>query len=474
MIYLFFIPILASFVSYLANDYLAVNALHGIFSADVFLLIAIWSLPRKTRFKIVLIVSALLVGVFYNPILGTLLFLTVLSSYVKKDSFWPSFPIFAAFFLISLISDCLNLFDKAFRMDFFSFWDAATYFWWGKVLFFLVPIVYLALVLFFVKKLFWRDKSIVITPKFFFLCAIVLFLLNPCLLQFQQRQIFVDFPIADNFWKWNTFSPLGDQSLATERPNEMLSEETQAVFNIWDKESKIDMSGKTVSVLVESFGVHKDTTIAKQMIKRSFANSKVSFQGIMERFSMYTQGAELEDFGSVSVKDSNSISLLRQLNNEGIESYYLHGYSGRFYKRDSTYKTFGFDQLLFIKDFNELNAPNCDYGFEGICDTSIIKVIDSLLNEPSPKFIYWTTLDSHPPYKSDIDLPTRSIFCKNLTIEPRMCTYLSLIENTLNRVAKLANKYPDYKFIIRGDHRPMATINPDDFYYGWVPLIILN
>ena len=104
----------------------------------------------------------------------------------------------------------------------------------------------------------------------------------------------------------------------------------------------------------------------------------------------------------------------------------------------------------------------------------MINLIDSILYRPGDKFVFWTTLDSHPPYNGNLILPSGSIFCKNLTISDKVCVYLSLVDNTLRKIAYLAQKHPDYQFVIRGDHRPMATIDPNDYYYAWVPMIILN
>jgi hypothetical protein len=53
-----------------------------------------------------------------------------------------------------------------------------------------------------------------------------------------------------------------------------------------------------------------------------------------------------------------------------------------------------------------------------------------------------------------------------------------LQQGTMQRLALLANKNPNYRFVIRGDHRPMGSLVPSgfvqSFYYKWVPIILLN
>lgn len=178
--------------------------------------------------------------------------------------------------------------------------------------------------------------------------------------------------------------------------------------------------------------------------------------------------------GYANYFDSTQIEFISSLKQEKIESWYVHGYVGTFYSRDQKYRQFGFDSLAFIDELKSQNMKICRYGFEGICDSSMINYIDSLLYKPGDKFIFWTTLDSHPPYAGNLNLPAYSVFCKNLSVSEKECMYYSLIENTLKKVAELAQRHPDYQFVIRGDHRPMATINPDKYYFAWVPIIILN
>jgi phosphoglycerol transferase MdoB-like AlkP superfamily enzyme len=155
----------------------------------------------------------------------------------------------------------------------------------------------------------------------------------------------------------------------------------------------------------------------------------------------------------------------------------LHGYNGAFYERNINYKKFGFDSLLFRKDLRLRGLAECHYGFEGICDSTLISFMDSLLTDSVPKFIYWTTLDAHPPYELAEGIKESSV-CQSLQLSHIDCTYFTLQQNSMQKIAKLAQKHSNYRFIIRGDHRPMGSIAQasfvQSFYFKWVPLIVLN
>ena len=100
-----------------------------------------------------------------------------------------------------------------------------------------------------------------------------------------------------------------------------------------------------------------------------------------------------------------------------------------------------------------------------------------MLADSLPKFIYWTTLDAHPPYEF-AKIREKSIACESLALSDVDCTYFTLQQNTARYLVRLAQKYPNYRFVIRGDHRPMGSLEQSDFvqsfYFRWVPLVILN
>jgi len=469
---IFFVSVLASFGGFIAYDYFATPSLHGLISGDILLFYLLWLLPRKSKLKIILLLGSIASIICLNPIIGICLLYTTCISFVCRDSTKKNILFVTPIILFSIVSECLAFFKETFIMNISQIWNVSSFFWWGTILFFLVPLGYTALIVYFSKDFLGRNNKNTLKP-FFVIASIPLILfVNMGFTSFQNRMLLVDFPIYREFWNYNTFKPFDEDSTVFKEEN--LSKEAKSVFQIWSPEDSTIIKKKAVFILIESFGVHKDTAVAKQMIFSPFKNSNVTFTGILSRHTMYTQGAELEDLGNIDVLNSTTIPLMHLLKKNHIESWYMHGYDETFYSRNEKYNQFGFDSLLFIDQFKERNAKLCSYGFEGICDSSVINVIDSILYRPGDKFVYWTTLDSHPPYNGNLLLQSNSILCKDTVHSNNMCVYLSLVENTLTKIAQLAQKHPDYQFVIRGDHRPMATINADDFYYAWVPIIIIN
>ena len=256
-----------------------------------------------------------------------------------------------------------------------------------------------------------------------------------------------------------------------------MQEDIKSAIPFWQKDKNVitDFTKATVVVLVESYGVNKSVAYTDSLLA-PFANSNATFSGLYLRAAGHTQGAEWEDFDAPGGK-LRGTPLPQKFRDNGFQTWYLHGYDGSFYKRASNYAKFGFDTLLFRKEFRSRGLSECHYGFLGICDSSIIGYIDSLLTDSIPKFIYWTTLDAHPPYEL-ADGIEKSSACQSMQFSDIDCTYFTLQQNTMKRLAMLAKKHPEYRFIIRGDHRPMGSVKESkfvqSFYFRWVPLIILD
>ena len=256
-----------------------------------------------------------------------------------------------------------------------------------------------------------------------------------------------------------------------------MQEDIKKSFPQWEGEMPVitDYSRPTVMILVESFGINKSVGYDEALFS-AYMDANPSFVGLYQRQSNHTQGAEWEDFGCLkgSVERTSIPAMFKE---KGLQTWYVHGFSGGFYDRRANYAKFGFDYLLFRDDLVDKKLSTCNYGFVGICDSSMVAFLDSLLNEVTPKFIYWTTLDSHPPYEL-ATLQEKTTMCKTLALSDIDCTYFTLQENTAKQIAWLAKRHPEYKFIIRGDHRPMGALMDIDFtqsfYFKWVPMIVLN
>lgn len=474
-LYLLFAPLLASFCCYVAYDYFATLSLHGIISGDLLFLLLVYALPQKSKFKILLLLGSIATIFFFNPIVGVYALLVTGVSSIQRESKWWTILSVALFVLFSVLADCVVFFRETFMMNLPQLWGVCTFFWWGTVLFFFVPLGYVIIIVWFLRKILWGRERITLKTWIAFSIYILVLLASAGFGEIQKRMSLLEFPVYRCFQNYNIHKPFeGVQFSKAVVKGDSLDENTKKIFEIWTAQNNAMIRNKAVFVLVESYGVSKDTSIAKRMIFNPFRKANISFAGILSRQSAHTQGAELDDLGNVDFRDTSEIPFISLLKQQHIESWYVHGYNGLFYSRSEKYKQLGFDSLLFVDDLKARGAQMCHYGFEGVCDSSMVNIIDSILQRAGDKFVFWTTLDSHPPFEKNLALPSYSIFCKNLTVSEKECMYFSLIENTLKNIVRLAQKYPDYQFVIRGDHRPMGTIDPDKFYYAWVPMIILN
>ena len=373
-----FVSILASFGGFIAYDYFATPALHGVISGDIFLLFTLLLLPRKSRFKIFLLLGCVAAAICFNPVVGICGLYAICVSFIRRDSSKKSILLLTPLPLLSVISECAVFFKNSFMMDIPQIWEVSSFFWWGTILFFLVPLGYTAAIMWFSKDVLLNKNSLVLKPVYATAVILIVLSVNTGFTHFQNRMLLIDFPIYKQYWDYNINKPFSAIGPSSGEKAELLNENTRNIFNIWNPQDNNTIKKKAVYVLVESYGVSKDTTIAKHMIFAPFKDANVSFSGILPRRSMYTQGAELEDLGNIYYQDSTTIPLISSIKKEHIESYFVHGYIGTFYSRMEKYQNFGFDSLLFIDDIKKRNHKICHYGFEGVCDSSVVNVIDSI------------------------------------------------------------------------------------------------
>lgn len=471
---IFFIPVVGALFPYLSSVLFDSPLLHGIFSADLFFLLVLLLLPqgfviRKIWFFLIAAIYTFYANTIDSYIvlgLYLIIFLTATLIPRKKRFLLPAFILFS---LLFLTADAGCFFYSTFLLTFSDVWNLARFYWWGPLLFVVVPTLIIALEILFAREILWCNDRFKLSHKKGFLIIVFSLTLNFCSNLLQQRQPIMDFPLQ----KW--VSQLCSQSSIGQ--NSFLQEDIKSAFPIWENDLAVvkDFAKPTVMVLVESYGINKSVDYTRSLLS-TFSDSIISFSGLYYRNASHTQGAEWEDFGTLGgVIQERSIP--QKFKDNGLQTWYLHGYAGSFYDRRNQYGKFGFDSLLFDKEFLERKLKKCHYGFEGICDSIVIGFMDSLLTDSMPKFIYWTTLDAHPPYEL-VNLSEKATVCKSLSLSNIDCTYLTLQENTMRKIDWLAAKHPEYRFIVRGDHRPMCSLEDSrfvqSFYFRWVPIIILN
>lgn len=380
------------------------------------------------------------------------------------------YPICFCYFLLTSVFEAGNFFDSTFSMTLHDVWSAASFFWWGVVLFFLTPVILSAISfvpLFFYKRLNIPEISYFKGYAIFFvmiLCVVLqsLFFPGKCFeLSFVK---FLD----------RTLTP-GQISHSS-----ILMKDAKDNFAIWNKDdlNRI-LYGKEniLMVLVESWGANKNVQLTEALLdifKDSSLN--VKFTGLCAREQGHTQGAEWEDF-ETSGGNIVGKTLPMKMRARNFETWYVHGNEGSFYERKDNYKKFGFDTLVFKENFEKENLAKCNYGYEGVCDSSVVSWLERFFENSSHKFVYWTTLDAHPPYEGQHIRLAREK-CDELHLGDVGCFYFTHQQNTLIRVRKFAKEHPEIRIIIKGDHRPMGSLEESDFvasfYYKWVSMVVIN
>lgn len=466
---LLLLPLVASFLPYLACELFNSNRPRGLLSFDILLFVLLFSLDAKQiRFRAVVSCFAIVLAIVGGSVehsITLFFYLTFIWLPIAVKKYLVRLALFATVALIVLVCDAGVFFYNTFAMSMADAWGVAKFFWWGVVLFFAVPCVQILIELLFARNIVAGVKAIKISPVAAVLLITVVLAMHLGVGKLQNRQPILEFSIKEYAWQLANPDVVGH--------NPTLQEDMKAaVPQINLSEIKVDFSKPTVMILVESWGVNKNVDITKALLAPYNAVTNKTVSGIGLRTESFTQGAEFEDF-----ETNQEQTVVQRFKQHGFTTMYLHGYAGNFYKRNENYQKYGFDEILFKEDFERKNLQSCKFGFSGICDSSIAHFIDTLLEDPSPKFIYWTTLDGHLPYEGQI-LEERPASCDLFGLSEFECVYFARQEKTARYIAALVKKHPDVNFIVRGDHRPPGSVvHPRfsaNYYYRWVPIVIVT
>ena len=490
LFYLFFIPIAATIIPYLTCSALDVPFSHGFFSIDIFIFFCLLLTPRKNI--IWYSVWALLLslfGFFYEQSFVVTLFSArypqwsdffcaivylaiVISAFYIPRNIKLLLPYIGILYLLLFLADAQSILHFNFNISLLKLLELAFYFIWGVALLISIPCLQIGLVLFFSKNFFTTALAAQKKPH---PIALILLFLCILLLNWGTSGLQEDVKIISYMLK-DFSSTFNDE----EEPNKKVSLSPEfiasyPIYNRNDLHTVNDKYDKVVMILVESWGVPKNIDLLRASFQ-IFEGIPNSFIGLYPRKHAYTQGAEWEDFGIPTGEITDSI-LPKKYRNAGFETWFVHGYDKYFFKRVKRYPMYGFDSLLFKTDFSKRGLQECQYGYPGICDASLENWLEQKLEEPGKKFIYWTTLDAHYPYDTQI-LEKKSHLCKDFNLSKLACVFWTHEEGTLQSIAKLVRKFPNIRFIIRGDHRPMGELRYraflESFFIFWVPIITFN
>lgn len=463
------IVVLSSFISVLpffGGASLFSIADYPAFSVDLIFLVVLLSLPRiRVFYKLVLSLLALITVIavdnvkliFITALIIAIFMLPLHNKICKKIVFCV-----VSFFLA--YAGWMYFLDKGFSLSLQELWNLASFYWWAIIAFFLFPLLqtmfsYIAAsrVFLFIKKSAFKIKPLIVIG----LITLLFWLINPLSNLFYS-------PIS------RVYDVLSENKV---RKNPSLNPDIKEKYKVIEEKDFLDYTKPTVMILVETWGVPKDIRLMDAFFDQ-FSDYPDATMGVFSRVAERTQAAEWEDFHVE--KDTFDVpTTIMNFRKQGFKTWYIHGFGARFYHRLTHYPKFGFDSLYYKEEFLEMGLPECNGGFPGICDSAIANWMDSTVLSSDSSFVFWTTLDAHAPYTRKI-LNTPSSLCLTFGFvsTSEECVFLTHEMETLQTIAALAKKHPEYRFILRGDHRPMNLYCDakfvNSFYYGWVPIIILN
>lgn len=437
-----------------------------VFPLDTILLMVMLCIPRiRMCHKLLFSVFCLILCFFIDcseVFLACLILLPIifLPLYTKK----AKTIVFAIFNLFVVYMDWVYFLDRTFAITLFDLWGLVLFYWWGVLAFFLLPLLQTIISCLVAYKALSPLNRVELKIPSLVILALVCVALG---YTNSTTELFYS-PMLE-FYNINKEHQAHVKSV--------LNNDAQKKYRIFDEHDFLDYSKSTVMVLVESWGASKDLAVDDVLFGffRDFPNAKM---GLFERSAERTQTAEWEDFHIKNGKIVGPTTMMKFKEND-INSWYVHGYGEKFYNRVNDYPSYGFDSLLYKEQFVAMGLGECKGGFRGICDAMIADWLDTTVLKSEDNFVYWTTLDAHPPYSyKHLDKPSELCGTFGYGDDSEDCVYLTYEMGTLNAVANLARKHPEYRFIIRGDHRPMSLYcEPEfvnSFYYGWVPIVVLN
>ena len=224
----------------------------------------------------------------------------------------------------------------------------------------------------------------------------------------------------------------------------------------------VDTTRSNVIILVESWGVPLDIQRFEEQLK-VFNNPTVV--GIHNRMYSRTKTAEREDLIQTFKRDTTGLRdttfLPQTFANIGYKTTFLFGGDSLEQWRYKYIANMGFNNSFYGKKSSIGHILN---------DAQMIAGIDSNLTDSTQKhFIAWTTRDTKfplPGFTSIYNSPATTIDS----------AYTERLASTLKRIANLAKKHPETRFIVQGDHNPiLSPIKFQElFYKRWVPFVILN
>ena len=155
----------------------------------------------------------------------------------------------------------------------------------------------------------------------------------------------------------------------------------------------------------------------------------------------------------------------------------MHNFTGKFFDRDDWYPEIGFQQRIFLEDWEHLGLRSCGGSFRGPCDAELVPELGRLMQRSSrPSFTYWMTLSTHVPVRLNEGTPRLGCANGGPMQHAEVCAMTELWLDVLHGIVDLAVARPKTEILIVGDHAPplWSRAGRNLFVPGKVPWIRLT
>ena len=155
---------------------------------------------------------------------------------------------------------------------------------------------------------------------------------------------------------------------------------------------------------------------------------------------------------------TNTPSLVSQLNDLGYKTVGMHNYSGSGWQRDEVYEYFGFDDILFSKNFRNKKYIRSYLSDESMYDEIIM--LQNEKNDNEPMFVFGVTMQNHGDYADKANksfIPKVKVLDNQFSYISYLNNYLSLLHESDAAFKDLVSYYSNVDeptvIIMFGDHQ---------------------
>lgn len=123
-------------------------------------------------------------------------------------------------------------------------------------------------------------------------------------------------------------------------------------------------------------------------------------------FGLPVRGLNTPNMPQRELADREQPAFAQYFKSWGYKTFYVHPFQGNFYNRLSIYNNFGFDQMIFHDDIDEVtdfSVPVDHYGTYVDDKTVFDQLFNLVENNDDPIYIHTTTMQNHQPYDQGDD-----------------------------------------------------------------------